>query len=59
MQGWLAGNPERRVEIRASTDGLTVRVIDPVLGEELAEIGSTEDPSTAAWRAVVLLDRAR
>ncbi len=59
VQGWLAANLARRVEIRASSEGLTVRVTDPVLGEELAEIRATEDPSTAAWRAVVLLDRGR
>lgn len=59
VQGWLASRAERRVEIRASPSGLEVRVVDPELGEERADIQVTEDPSTAAWRAIVALDRSR
>lgn len=57
VQGWLAANMERRIEIRASLDGLEVRVVDPALGERTAAIESSEDPSHAAWRAIIAFAR--
>lgn len=59
VQGWLAASPDRRLEIRASSGGLEVRVVDRDLGEEGGAIQATEDPSTAAWRAIIALDRSR
>ena len=57
VQGWLAGDPARRVEVRAVSSGLAVRIVDPSSGDRTADIGLNEDPSAAAWRAIVLLNR--
>lgn len=59
VQGWLVGDPARKVEVRASPFGLAVTVFDPKAGEHRAEIRATEDPSAAAWRAIVMIDRDR
>ena len=52
VQGWLAMNLQRRIEMRASPFGLTVIVFDPVAGETSAEMTSEEDPSKVAWRII-------
>jgi hypothetical protein len=57
IQGWLAGNAARRVELRASTSGLMFTVIDPAKGERSADVGTDEEASSAVWRTIVLLDR--
>lgn len=56
VQGWLAALSERRVEMRATATGLEVRVVDPSLGEAGAGTDADEDPSSAAWRAILDLD---
>jgi hypothetical protein len=56
VQGWLAALAGRRVEIRATVTGLEVLVADPSLGETRAAVDAHEDPSAAAWRAILDLD---
>lgn len=59
IQGWLAADPSRRVELRAGSNGLVVRVVDARMGEFTVDIGQNEETSTAVWRTIVILDRAR
>lgn len=59
VQGWLATDDRRRIEIRGTADGMEVCIVDPVHGTERTAIRASEDPSSAAWRAIVLIDRAR
>jgi hypothetical protein len=57
VHGWLAVDPARRVELSAVSAGLVVRVVDGKGGERATEIGVHEEPSAAAWRTIILLDR--
>lgn len=52
VEAWLAADPGRMVVMSSSPKGLRITLIDPLKGEQIEDVETSEDPSAAAVRCL-------